>query len=117
MLGVLWDAGPATVREIGGRLPDGKDRAYTTVLAVCQQMEKRGQLRREEEMRGRAHVYAPCASRRKTMKPFLRGLVQRAFGGRPAAAALQLLGDQPPGPEEIAEIRALLDRIEAKRNG
>lgn len=115
MLGVLWDAGPATVREVLERLPDQKERAYTTVLAAMQQMEKKGLLGRAAEMRGRAHVYKPAASRKRTMKPVLRGLVERAFGGRPAVAVQQLLGDSPPGPDEIAEIRGLLDEIERKR--
>ena len=100
------------------KLPDHKDRAYTTVLAAMQQMEKKGLLVRAPELggpRGRAHVYRPTASRKRTMKPVLRGLVQRAFGGRPAAAVQQLLGDSPPGPEEIAEIRGMLDAIEKRR--
>ena len=96
-------------------MPDGKTRSYTTVPTLMQQMEKKGLLAREPELRGRAHVYRPVLTRRRTMKPLLQGLVQRAFGGRPAAAVQQLLGDQPPDPEEIAQIRALLDRIEAKR--
>ena len=42
VLSVLWDRGPLPVRAIRELLPDGKDRAYTTVLTLLQILEKKG---------------------------------------------------------------------------
>ena len=42
VLAVLWDKGPSSVRAVLEAMPDGKDRAYTTVLSVMQVLEKKG---------------------------------------------------------------------------
>jgi len=110
VLGVLWDWGPKTAKAVLDLMPDGKRRSYTTVLSMMQQMEKKGLLSRTLE--GRAHVYSPATTRRKTLKPMLKSLVSRAFGGRSGTAVQHLLSDQPPSAAEIEEIRRLLDKIE-----
>ena len=40
-LSVLWHDGPSTVSAVLETLPDGKDRAYTTVLSVLQSLERK----------------------------------------------------------------------------
>ncbi len=112
VLGVLWDHGPATARGVLERMPDGKPRSYTTILTTMQLMQKKGLLNRKLD--GRAHIYTPTNSRRRTMSPLLRTLVGRAFGGRPATVVQQLLSDQPMTSEELQDIRALLDELDKK---
>ncbi len=46
ILGVLWEAGPLAVRDVLERMPDGKSRAYTSILSCLQVMEKKGLLSR-----------------------------------------------------------------------
>src|SRR5688572_10328806 len=90
VLGMLWEKGPLTARAVLEALPDGRRRAYTTVLTVLQVMEKKGLLTRKvDEV---AHVWRPAVSRRQIMGPMLRGLVRNVFGGRPSQALQQLLG-------------------------
>ena len=36
VLSVLWERGPSGVREVMEEIPDGKPRAYTTILTVLQ---------------------------------------------------------------------------------
>jgi len=58
----LWDAGEAlTVRELLGRLPRKRPPAYTTVLTVCQNLERKGLLTHEPD--GLAYRYSPVHSR------------------------------------------------------
>ncbi len=42
VLSVLWQRGASSVREVLAVMPDGKARAYTTILSVMQVMEKKG---------------------------------------------------------------------------
>src|ERR1044071_7299841 len=91
VLGVLWERGPSTVRDVLDALPDGKARAYTTVLTVMQVMEKKGLLTHTSQ--GNAHVYQPKVSREQTMRPMLRTLVHHIFGGSPASALQHLLAE------------------------
>ena len=115
VLSVLWESGPATVRDILAKLPDGKERAYTTVLTVMQNMEKKGLLSRES--RGNAHVYQPTESRGKTLKPMLRGLLRNVFGGRVSTVMQHLLEDTDVSEDELTEIRRLIDERRQSKNG
>ena len=101
ILGVLWREGPCTVRQVIELMPDGKERAYTSVLSVMQVMTKKGLLSRGRADDELAHVYRPEVTRQAVMRPVMRGLVTKVFGGSAAAAAQQLLADADPSAEEL----------------
>lgn len=115
VLSVLWDSGPLTARDVLERLPDRKDRAYTTVLSIMQVMEKKGLLTHSVE--GRAHVYKPAVTRKQVMKPFVRSLVQNVFGGSPARALQHLLEDETVDADQLAAIRELIDKHDRGNGG
>lgn len=108
VLSVLWERGPGTVRELLDTLPDGKQRAYTTVLTVMQNMEKKGLVTRSRQ--GSAHVYAAVESQRQTLGPVIRGLLQNVFGGRASSVMQHLLDESDVSDEELSEIRRLIDQ-------
>jgi len=112
VLSVLWERGRATVREVQEALPDGKTRAYTTVLTVLQVMEKKGLLTHVSE--GNTHVYQPTTTRRQTIGPVLKNLVRQLFGGSPATVMQQLLAEHEVSPEELARLKQLIAEQEAK---
>lgn len=115
ILGVLWELGPKTVRQVMEALPDRKKRAYTSVLSVMQVMEKKGLLKHEIGTEGLAHVFRPKVSRRQVLGPMLRGLVTKVFGGDPTAAVQQLLTENDVDRESLDQIRQFLDELEDKR--
>ena len=108
VLSVLWDKGSATVREVHDKLPDGKIRAYTTVLTVMQKLEKKGLVTKETE--GTAHVYSPTQSQEATVRPLLRDLVQNIFRGKVSTVVQHLLEDEQISDAELKEIRTLIRR-------
>lgn len=109
VLSVLWRSGPATARQVGAAMPDGKKRAYTTVLSVMQVMEKKGLLARSTE--AQAHQWRPAVTRRQVLGPLMSQLVRNVFGGSRAAVIQQLLGDADLDQSEIDAIKhALADR-------
>jgi predicted transcriptional regulator len=106
ILAVLWERGPSTVRQVAEAL--GRENAYTTVLKMLQIMtEKRLVTRRES---GRLHIYTPTASRDQTQRHLIRDLVERVFGGSAAQLVMGALSTSKASPEELAEIRKLIDR-------
>jgi BlaI family transcriptional regulator, penicillinase repressor len=109
VLSLLWQKGPCTAREVLKALPDGKERAYTTVLSVMQVMEKKGLL--SHDRKGNANLYKAKVRQKKIMEPVMSTLVKNLFGGSRTAAMQMLLG-KDVSQEEIAEIRQLLDEIE-----
>jgi BlaI family transcriptional regulator, penicillinase repressor len=106
VLGVLWEKGPCTARQVLEAMPDGKQRAYTTVLSVMQVMEKKGLL--THTSKGTAHVYRPAVSRRSVVQPFMRRVLNEVFGGRPAAMVQAILSDTAVSDADLAEMRRLL---------
>jgi BlaI family penicillinase repressor len=110
VLSVLWQHGASTVRKVMELMPDGKARAYTTILSVIQVMEKKGLVSHVAE--GNAHVYQARISRQKVTGPWLRGLVRQVFGGSAAAALQHLLAEERVSREELDEIREIIARHE-----
>jgi BlaI family transcriptional regulator, penicillinase repressor len=110
VLSVLWQRGASTVREMMEVMPDGKTRAYTTILSVMQVMEKKGLVSHETE--GNTHVYEAKVSRQKVTGPLLRGLVRQVFGGSAATALQHLLAEEKISREELKEIKEIIAKHE-----
>ncbi len=109
ILNVLWAAGPSTVRDVHDALLS-RGTGYTTVLKQMQVMAEKGLLARSEE--SRSHVYEPRIAREKTQQRLARHLLERAFAGSTAGLVLGALSAQRISPDELAEIRRMLDRYE-----
>lgn len=112
VLTVLWDQGPLAVRGVQEALPDGKDRAYTTVLSVLQVMEKKGLVGHAQQ--GQAHVYHPLVKRGQVLRPMMRELLRNVFGGSPARALQSLLDGSKLDADELAQIRQVIQEAERK---
>lgn len=106
VLTVLWGQGPATVRQILERLPDGKQRAYTTVLTVMQGMSRKGLVTHTQE--GPAHLYHPAVQRDEVVRPVMRTLLQNVFGGDPSKVVQALLDSTQVSEDEMNQIRELI---------
>jgi BlaI family transcriptional regulator, penicillinase repressor len=115
VLSVLWQNGPSTARQVLQAMPDRKIRAYTTVLTVMQVMEKKGLLSHTRQ--GMAHIYKPKVTKRDVLRPMMRGLVERIFGGSTSAAVQQLLSETDVTADELAKIREMLRDHERGRGG
>lgn len=105
ILGILWERGPATVREVHERLGTGRSVGYTGVLKLLQNMHAKGLVHRNQD--GQAHIYEAREPAR--MKRQLLGdLVQRVFAGSASQLVLHLLEDEKSTPQELEEIRQML---------
>ena len=111
ILNALWASGPATVREVHDAL-SSKGTGYTTVLKQMQMMVDKGLLTRSE--RFRSHVYQVSVPREETQQQLAGSLLERAFGGSAKNLVLGALSAQPVSPEELAEIRKMLDEVERR---
>jgi predicted transcriptional regulator len=110
VLGVLWDRGPSPVRSVLEAMPDGKDRAYTTILSVMQVMEKKGLVAHTQQ--GQAHIYRAAVRRDEVLGPMMKDLLRNAFGGSAARALQCLLGGAELRDGELDEIRRVIEEAE-----
>jgi BlaI family transcriptional regulator, penicillinase repressor len=113
LLGILWERGPATVRELFEEVNLKRDVVYTGVLKLLQIMTEKGLVERDE--RERAHVYRPAVSQADTEVRFLRELSERFFAGSAAQLALRALEMEKASDAELDAIRNLIRKKEMSR--
>jgi len=112
LLKVLWEHGPCTVGQVHALLKDDPPRGYTTILKLLQIMVEKGLVKRDEEHR--AHVYRAAATSVQIHRQYLRDILDRVFDNSTGKLVAQALATRPVSPEELAEIRLMLDEMEAK---
>lgn len=110
ILRVLWDRGPCTVRQVHDALSDSKQTGYTTILKLLQIMTDKGLVERNEDQR--SHVYTARSPQEHTQRQLVRDLLDRAFGGSARTLVMQALATGKASPQELAEIRRILDEYE-----
>ncbi len=107
LLGILWERGSLTVRELFEAVNVGRPVVYTGVLKLLQIMAEKGLVERDE--RERAHLYRAAVSQADTESRFLRELSQRFFAGSAAQLALRALQIEKASDEELEAIRKLIE--------
>ncbi len=110
ILRVLWDRGPSTVREVHEALGEARSVGYTTTLKLLQIMAEKGLVVRDESTR--SHVYEARHPADETRGQLVRDILERVFGGSAPQLVMQALSAKRVSPEELAEIRKLLDELE-----
>jgi predicted transcriptional regulator len=113
ILRVLWEHGPLSVRSVSRIMDAVRPTGYTTVLKLMQIMTEKGLVERDESRR--PQIYRPRLAREKTQRQLLRDLMDRAFSGSMKALVLHALPEGRASEEELRELEALLDRLEAKK--
>jgi BlaI family transcriptional regulator, penicillinase repressor len=111
LLNILWQHGPATVREVWTHL--GSDVGYTTVLKLLQIMRDKGLVTRDEN--DASHVYAAALSESETQADLVGGFIDRVFGGSASRLVMHALGSKSVSADELKAIRDLLDQAEQDR--
>jgi predicted transcriptional regulator len=109
LMEVLWHKRRATVAEVAEALPP-PPLAYNTVLTTMRILEQKGYVRHQEE--GRAYVYEPLVERDDAANNAVGYLLKRFFGNKSAALALRLVEEERPSDEELARLKALIEKYE-----
>lgn len=115
ILQVLWEQGPATVRQVHEAVAaqaGDKSTGYTTTLKLMQIMAEKGLVSRDESQR--THIYAARLPQQHTQKQLVGDLILKAFGGSAAKLVMHALSTHPASKEELAEIRRLIEQEKRK---
>ena len=113
ILNVLWDEGPATVRQVHERLQALKPSQYTTTLKLMQIMAEKGLVDRDET--ARSHVYRVRQAREHVQRRAAKYLLDRFFGGSARSLLVGALDAKPASDQELAELRKLLADYEKEK--
>ena len=111
-LKALWELGPSPAGDVR-RAPGvrGRDWAYTTTKTILDRLEEKGYVRRERS--GTPHVYVPVVTMEGVARERLEEIRDDLFAGRELPLVRALLDGARLSPEEITELRASLDAMEA----
>lgn len=112
ILSILWSGGPSPVRVIHEQLSAEKGTNYSTTVKMLSVMLEKGLVTRDESVR--PHVYRAVRSRAATQKRMLRELIDKVYAGSSMSLVLQALSTQKATPEELEEVRRLLDELEGR---
>jgi BlaI family transcriptional regulator, penicillinase repressor len=115
VLAALFDADEATARQVRETLAKKRPMAHGTVVTLLRRLEDRGLVKRRKADQGKAFVYRPAKAHARTFGPAVTSLMQRAFGGKPAALVASLFETRPPSNQEIDELEALVARLKNER--
>ncbi len=107
----LWEIGPATVRKIFEAIAENREIDFATVQTYLRRLETKGYA--SSTLDGRIRVYAAKTKPRAVIRDTVNDLVNRLFGGSAMPLVRHLIEDQQIDASGIAELRQLIDDLEA----
>lgn len=113
ILQILWDEGPATVRQVNDQMNKLQRTGYTTTLKLMQIMTDKGLLVRDESKF--KHIYKPAISQERTQKQLVGDLLEKAFSGSAEKLVLRALSAKKVSAEELKKIKKLITKIEGEK--
>jgi predicted transcriptional regulator len=112
IMNVLWAKGSGTVQQVLDSITEKPSLAYNSVLTTIRVLERKGYLKHLKD--GRAHVYTPVIGQKEAKRSEIRHLVSRFFQHSHELLLLNVLEDRGVEPEELAQLRQMLNRGETK---
>jgi predicted transcriptional regulator len=113
ILNVLWERGPSTAGVVRDAIAHTRPVGYHTVLKALQIMTQKRLV--SVDTGQRAHVFRAEEPRSIVVSRMVTDLARRALGGSTSQLLLHALEGKRASPQELAEMRELLD--EAERSG
>jgi predicted transcriptional regulator len=110
ILNVLWQKGPATVREIHAIVDESKPTAINTVLRMLQIMTEKNLVTRDDTVR--PQIYRARYSQQQTQTHLVKDLIQRAFDGSVKEMVMRALSTRKPSPETLKAMEKLLEEFD-----
>lgn len=112
-MNVIWALGEATVNDVIEHLPSDRKVAYTSVSTILRILQQKNVLSARKE--GRGHVYIPLLQKSDYESRTLHHVVDKVFDGTPLALVRQLLGTVKMKPEEVLELKELVEQLGRKK--
>ena len=107
----VWRLGRATTRDVHDAIVAERRLAYTTVMTVMKNLVAKGYLRHDTE--GTAHVYTAARPPEEVRGSLLSGVLDKVFGGSPGALVQTLVRHETLTDADRAELRRLVDALDA----
>ena len=114
ILRILWTGGGSTAREVHNGLAEveEKDTTYSTTVKMLSVMLEKGLVKRDESVT--PQVYRAASSQKVTQRKMLGDLIDKVYDGSALSLVMQALAASKASPEDLAEVRRMVDELERK---
>ncbi|MDB5439531.1 MAG: BlaI/MecI/CopY family transcriptional regulator [Caulobacteraceae bacterium] len=109
----LWAASPLTAEQVTALVGPGQDWTEGTVRTLLRRLTAKGAIKAAPD--GRRHLYSPLMQRDAWLAAESRGFLDRLFDGRLALMVTQFTKDEKLSPEDLAELKRLIAKVEDDR--
>jgi predicted transcriptional regulator len=111
VLQVLWDAGPATIRQLTDTVyPGGGTVQYATVQKLLERLERKKFVGRSRS--GPAHVFSALIGREELLGRRLQDVAEKLCGGSLTPLLTHLVRARRLSERERRELRHLIDELD-----
>lgn len=107
----LWEQAPLSSEEVVHRLQPQTGWHEKTVRTLLNRLLRKGAVVARRD--GRRYLYSPKLAREAYRRQEARSFVQRVFDGRLSAMLAHFGENETLSDADVAELRAMLDRIES----
>lgn len=107
---LLWEHGPASVRQIFEAQAGPRPMDFTTVQTYLRRLEQKGYA--NSTLDGRIRIYSARTRPRTVIRETVNDLVERLFGGETMPLVRHLIEERGIDEQELAELRKLIDKLE-----
>ncbi|HEV3120170.1 MAG TPA: BlaI/MecI/CopY family transcriptional regulator [Gemmataceae bacterium] len=113
ILELLWDQGPAMIRQLTDRLyPQGGRAHYATVQTLLERLEAKDFVIRDRS--GAAHTFRAAVGRDELIGRRLQATAERLCGGSFTPLLMHLVSARKLSAREREELRSLIDDLDVK---
>ena len=109
---LLWEKAPRASSEVCAALEKTRRWKRATVMTLLSRLISKGAVLTEGE--GRRWQYLPAIPRERCVAQETRGFLDRLFKGALLPMVAHCIEHQKLSPQEITELRALLDQAKRK---
>jgi BlaI family transcriptional regulator, penicillinase repressor len=109
---VIWRKHPVTALEVVRQLGSHKQWQDQTIRTMLRRLIRKKALTYKAE--GKVFHYAPAVSREQCVRGESKSFLERVFGGAAHPLLVQLAQETKLSPEEIAELRRILQEKEKR---
>jgi predicted transcriptional regulator len=114
ILQVLWDRGPATIRQLTAALyPQGGTAHYATVQKLLERLEAKGCVSRDRQPG--VHVFAAAIDRDELVGRRLQAVAEQLCGGSMTPLLTHLVRGQRLSGKERVELLTLIEELGQER--
>lgn len=110
---VVWEADSWTAADVIKRLRATHDWNHSTIRTLLARLVEKGAL--DYEVDGPRYIYRAALSREQCVRQEGRTFAEKVFGGDVGALLMHFAREAPLDPEQIDELRKLLDDKQPRR--